>query len=61
MKKLVFMVACVCAGFLASCDQLGGKTDILKAENDSLLTVLSQRNAELDEMMGTFNQITDGF
>jgi len=61
MKKLVFMVACVCAGFLASCDQLGGKTDILKAENDSLLTVLSQRNAELDEMMGTFNQITEGF
>ena len=55
------MVACVCAGFLASCDQLGGKTDILKAENDSLLTVLSQRNAELDEMMGTFNQITEGF
>ena len=61
MKKLVFMVACFCAGFLASCDQINGKSDILKAENDSLLTVLSQRNAELDEMMGTFNQITEGF
>lgn len=61
MKKIVFMVLCACAGFLASCDQISGKSDILKAENDSLLTVLSQRNAELDEMMGTFNQITEGF
>ena len=55
MKKLVFMVLCVCTGFFASCDQIGGKSDILRTENDSLLIVLSQRNAELDEMMGTFN------
>lgn len=61
MKKILFMVLCACTGFLASCDQISGKSDILKAENDSLLTVLSQRNAELDEMMGTFNQITEGF
>ncbi|MBO7552759.1 MAG: hypothetical protein J6T82_01850 [Bacteroidaceae bacterium] len=61
MKKFVFVVLCACTGFLASCDQINGKSDILKAENDSLLTVLSQRNAELDEMMGTFNQITEGF
>jgi len=61
MKKLLFVALCACAGFLASCDQISGKSDMLKAENDSLLTVLSQRNAELDEMMGTFNQITEGF
>lgn len=61
MKELVFVALCVCAGFLSSCDQRGGQNNLLKAENDSLQTVLSQRNAELDEMMGTFNQITEGF
>ena len=35
--------------------------DQLKAENDSLLMELTQRNAELDEMMGTFNDISEGF
>ncbi|WP_321479208.1 hypothetical protein [uncultured Bacteroides sp.] len=59
MKKLVFLF--VCAAFLASCNNLGGSKDQLKAENDSLLTELTQRNAELDEMMGTFNEIQDGF
>ncbi len=33
----------------------------MKAENDSLLMELTQRNAELDEMMGTFNDISEGF
>lgn len=60
MKKLVILMAC--AAVLASCDALsGGSKDQLKAENDSLLMVLNQRNAELDEMMGTFNDISEGF
>lgn len=47
---------------MASCDSLsGGSKDQLKAENDSLLMELTQRNAELDEMMGTFNDISEGF
>lgn len=51
-----------CAAILASCDGLsGGSKDSLKAENDSLLMELTQRNAELDEMMGTFNDISEGF
>jgi len=62
MKKIVLMSLCVCMGVFTSCDQLTGKkSELLKAENDSLLMVLSQRNAELDEIMGTFNQITEGF
>lgn len=58
MKKLAILV--VCAAMLASCDGFKGSKD-LKAENDSLLIELTQRNAELDEMMGTFNEIQEGF
>ena len=47
---------------MASCDSFsGGSKNQLKAENDSLLMELTQRNAELDEMMGTFNDISEGF
>ena len=33
----------------------------MQAENDSLKLELNQRNAELDEMLGTFNEISEGF
>ena len=60
MKKLVFLFACI-ALTLASCDNSGGKQKKLQAENVSLLTALSQPNAEVDEIMGTFNSIQVGF
>lgn len=60
MKKLLFLSLCV--AMLASCDgKKAGQTEQLKAENDSLLMQLTQRNNELDEMMGTFNEIQEGF
>ncbi len=60
MKKLAVLI--VCAAVMASCDSFsGGSKDQLKAENDSLLMELTQRNAELDEMMGPFNDISEGF
>ena len=59
MKKLAVLF--MCAAMLASCDGFKGGSKDLKAENDSLLIELSQRNAELDEMMGTFNEIQEGF
>lgn len=59
MKKLAVLFVCV--ALLASCDGFKGGSKDLKAENDSLLIELSQRNAELDEMMGTFNEIQEGF
>jgi len=58
MKKLAVLI--VCAAMLASCDGFKGGSKDLKAENDSLLIELTQRNAELDEMMGTFNEIQEG-
>lgn len=61
MKKFFLFVATVVA--LTSCDVIGGGSnrDQLKAENDSLMLLLTQRNAELDEMLGTFNDISEGF
>lgn len=59
MKKLAVLF--VCAAILASCDGFKGGSKDLKAENDSLLMELNQRNAELDDMMGTFNEVQEGF
>lgn len=59
MKKLAILFVCV--AMLASCDSFKGGSKDLKAENDSLLIELTQRNAELDEMMGTFNDVQEGF
>ena len=59
MKKLTVLF--VCAAMLASCDSFKGGNKDLKAENDSLLMELTQRNAELDDMMGTFNKVQEGF
>ena len=59
MKKLAILI--VGAAMITSCNNMGGSKDQLKAENDSLLMELTQRNAELDEMMGTFNDISEGF
>ena len=60
MKNFVICVATLFA--LVSCDMIGGGSrDQLKAENDSLTLLLTQRNAELDEMLGTFNDISEGF
>lgn len=59
MKKLAVLF--VCAALLASCDGFKGGSKDLKAENDSLLMELNQRNAELDDMMETFNDVQDGF
>lgn len=61
MKKLVFLSLCGAVLMLASCNLGGGDKDKLKAENDSLTMALNERNAELDEMMGTFNDIQEGF
>ena len=61
MKKLAISMLVV-AAVMASCDGLtGGGKKQLQAQNDSLRTELNQRDAELDDMMGTFNEISEGF
>ncbi len=60
MKKLLFLLISMTV-VMASCDGITGKSKKLKAENDSLNRALTQRDAELDEMMSTFNNIHEGF
>lgn len=59
MKKLIVLSACV-AALMASCGQMGNN-QALQSQNDSLKVALSERDAELDQIMGTFNEIQDGF
>lgn len=58
MKKLMLMFVGA-AAMLTACNGGGQKSD-LQAQNDSLLLALNERNAELDEIMSTFNEIQDG-
>lgn len=59
MKKLVFL-SLLSVALLTSCVN-GSQKDALKAQNDSLLVELSNRNAELDGIMGAFNEVQEGF
>ena len=58
MKKLVILAAGIIA--LAACDGSHSKRE-LQIQNDSLQIVLAERNAELDDIMGTFNEIQESF
>ena len=59
MKKLVFL-SLLSVALLTSCGN-GAQKDALKAQNDSLMVELSNRNAELDDIMGAFNEVQERF
>lgn len=62
MKKyLVLFVACLVV--LTSCKDKKAEqaSNQLKQRNDSLISALNQRNGELDDVMGTINQVQEGF
>lgn len=59
MKKLVLLVVCAIA--FAACDNLERKNKQLQEQNDSLQIALTQSNAELEQFMGTFSEIQEGF
>lgn len=59
MKKLFFL-SVLATVLLTSCNN-GARRDALKAENDSLLVELANRNAELDGIMEAFNEVQEGF
>ena len=58
MKKLVIL-SLLSVALLSSCGN-GAKNEAMKAQNDSLMVELSNRNAELDEIMGAFNEVQEG-
>ena len=59
MKKILFL-SLVLVASLSSCMN-GTKQKELQALNDSLMIQLSNRDAELDNIMGAFNQVQEGF
>jgi chromosome segregation ATPase len=62
MKKLTFLLAGIAIFLLSSCNSPKGENkNKMQTVNDSLVSELTKRNSELDDMMGTFNQIQDGF
>lgn len=60
MKKLLFLAVCA-ASLLTACDGKNGSVTDAQRSRDSLMAVLSQRDAELDEIMETVNEINRGF
>jgi len=60
MKKIVLTL--ICAVALAACTD-GQKQQERRAEviRDSLMQVINQKDAELNDIMGTFNDIQEGF
>ena len=59
MKKIALLLVVGASMMMVSCSGLGGKDS--KADNESLAIALEQRNAELDEMLSIFNDISEGF
>lgn len=59
MKKLFVYFACV--AILSSCGLSESEQNKVNGRIDSLLTVINQRDIEIDELMGTFNEIQTAF
>ena len=60
MKKLFFLLVCAVA-MLTACTGNKAINEAAQRDRDSLMQVISQRDAELDEIMGTVNEINEGF
>lgn len=60
MKKLL-IVACLAAFFLTGCNNSKNNTpDMTSQQNDSLNSIIAQKDSEINDMMGTLNEIQDG-
>ena len=58
MKKLFIFVACALS--LSACNMIGGHQDAIEQERDSLQRVINEKDMELDDIMGTFNEVQEG-
>ena len=59
MKKILMIFAV--AGCLVACDGGNGGKDSVESEKDSLRSVIEQKDNEINDLMGTFNEIQQGF
>jgi len=58
MKKLLFFVACALS--LGACNLTDGKSDAAQQERDSLQRIINEKDMELDDILGTFNEVQEG-
>ena len=58
MKKILFMVACALA--LGACNMTGGQQEAAQQERDSLQRIINEKDMELDDILGTFNEVQEG-
>lgn len=58
MKKLFLFVACALS--LGACNLTGGKSDAAQQELDSLQRIINEKDMELDDILGTFNEVQEG-
>lgn len=49
------------AGCIVACDGGNGGKDSVESEKDSLRSVIEQKDNEINDLMGTFNEIQHGF
>ena len=63
MKKLTFQFISMAIVLLSGCNSKTQQkqANTMRTENDSLRSELTKKNADLDDMMGTFNDIQEGF
>lgn len=58
MKKLLLFVACALG--LSACNLTGEKQDAVQQERDSLQRIINEKDMELDDILGTFNEVQEG-
>lgn len=60
MKKILFFVACALG--LSACNMVGGQQgqDAVQQERDSLQRIINEKDMELDDILGTFNEVQEG-
>lgn len=61
MKKLL-IIACVATAFLTGCKEKKTMPDMTNTyQTDSLNDIIAQKDSEINDMLGTLNDIEDGF
>lgn len=59
MKKTILLIAC--AATLCACNQSARQQAQLAALEDSLQNIIDQKDQVLDDLMGTLNEVNEGF
>ena len=59
MKKILLFVACALG--LSACNMTGGQQqDAMQQERDSLQRIINEKDMELDDILGIFNEVQEG-